>query len=250
MHRLLLLPLIAFLFCSCSSVGVYSLRPQGVAVRQAPSRIWVQPFVTPMSALRLGERSPAEMQTLRAEIVRSLARETASQLRTHAANSSVLSSSSQLQPGSWLIRGQINLVDQGNRAKRATIGLGVGRTEMRNTVIVEQVTTKGLVPLLRFNTTGSSGLEPGAAFAVATGGVGTAASAAATAGSLVMRSLPGVNTDIDRTSYEIAAVLSLYLQSNGLLDSSRVAILPNMKGQLPSTLNLSRAIPGPLRPQN
>jgi hypothetical protein len=84
---------------------------------------------------------------------------------------------------------------------------------------------------------------------VATGGVGTALSAASAAGSLVMSSLPGVSSDIDRTSYEIAAVLSVYLQTNGLLDRSRIPIQPNMRGRLPTTVNLNRAIPAPLRAQ-
>jgi len=62
-----------------------------------------------------------------------------------------------------------------------------------------------------------------------------------------MSSLPGVSSDIDRTSYEIAAVLSVTLQKNGLLGRSRKPIEPHMRGQLPTTVNLHRAIPAPLR---
>lgn len=235
---------------SCSSVGIYSVQKHGAHVRQAPSRILVEPFSAPLSAFRLGERTPAEKSVLRNEIVAVLASGTTSQLRVHAAAADVVWTSSQIRPGTWLIRGEIRRVDQGSRALRATIGLGAGRTEMRTRVTVYNVTPAGLVSLIRFNTTGSSGLEPGAALGIATGGVGTAVAAAGAAGSLLMSSLPGVSSDIDRTSYEIAAVLSAYLQRNGLLDSRRVAIQPNMKGRTPSTLNLNRAVPAPLRSQD
>jgi len=237
------------MFCSCSSVGIHSVRSHAVPLQEAPSRIWVERFSAPLSAFQLGERSAGEKRVLRDEIVTNLARGTAAQLRTHAADSSVLGTASPLSPGSWIIRGQIHRVDQGSRALRASVGLGIGRTEMRTSVAVFKVTGAGLVPLLRFQTTGSSGMEPGAALGIATGGVGTALSAASAGGTLLMGSLPGVSTDIDRTSYEIAAVLSVYLQDNGLLGRSRIPIQPNMKGQLPTTVNLSRAIPAPLRAQ-
>ncbi len=233
--------------CSCSSVGVYSVRSKSTPPRQAPTRIWVERFSAPMSAFQLGERSASEKRVLRDEIVANLARSTAGQLRTHAANSSVVGSSGFPAPGSWIVRGRILRVDQGSRALRAGIGLGAGRTEMRTSVSVLRVTETGVLPLLKFNTTGNSGMEPGVALGIATGGVGTAVSAASAAGTLVMSSLPGVSTDIDRTSYEIAAVLSVYLQANSLLGPSRVPIQPNMRGQLPTTINLNRAIPAPLR---
>jgi hypothetical protein len=232
---------------SCSSVSVYNVQKKDVRITQRPTQIFVAPFAAPLRAFQLGERTPAEKSVLRDEIVRNLAHSTAGQLRIHAARASVIRDFQQLTPGSWLVRGEILKVDQGSRALRAVIGLGAGRTAMRTRVTVYGVTSVGLVPLIRFNTTGASGMEPGVALGVATGGVGTAVSAASAAGSLLMSSLPGVSSDIDRTSYEIAAVVSVYLQNNGLLESSRTAITPNMRGQLPTTVNLNRAVPAPLR---
>jgi len=232
-------------FTSCSSVGVYSVQSNSARLREAPSRIWVERFTAPLSAFQLGERSASEKRVLRDQIVGNLAQSTAAHIRVHAANASVKGPTSKIALGAWLVRGQINRVDQGSRALRAGIGLGVGRTEMRTSVSVFRVTESGLVPLLRFNTTGNSGLEPGAALGIATGGA-SAAVAVANAG---LGSIPGVSTDVDRTSYEIAAVLSVFLQQNGLLGSSRTAIQPNMRGQLPTTVNLNRAIPAPLRTQ-
>ena len=240
----------ALALSSCSSVGIYAVQKHGARVWQAPSRILVEPFSAPLSAFSLGERTAAEKSILRDEIVAVLASGTASQLRVHAADADVVRTPGQIRPGAWLIRGEIRRVDQGSRALRATVGFGAGRTEMRTRVTVYNVTSAGLLPLIRFNTTGNSGMEPGAALGIATGGVGTAVAAAGAAGSVVLSSLPGVSSDIDRTSYEIAAVLSAYLQRNGLLDSRRVAIQPNMRGRAPSTLNLNRAVPAPLRSQN
>lgn len=237
------------LLSSCSSVGIYNLQKKRVAVH-APSRIVVEPFSAPLGNFQLGDRSDQERSRLRNEIVAALASRTAGQLRTHAADAAVRNASNPLRVGTWLVRGQILEVDQGSRALRATVGLGAGRTTMRTRVTVYEVTSAGLIPLIRFNTTGSSGLEPGAALGVAAGGVGTAMAAGNAAASVVLSGLPGVSTDVERTSYETAAVISAYLERLGLLDRSRISISPNMKGQLPSTVNLSRAIPEPLRSQN
>jgi hypothetical protein len=230
---------------SCSSVGVYDLQKHGVRVTQAPVRILVEPFSAPPSVFKLGERPERELRTLRGEIVSTLASRTAAELRTHAAAAAVVGAAHPVRPGTWLIRGQIRKVDQGSRALRTTVGLGAGRTKMRTRVTVYDVTSAGLVPLLRFNTTGSSGMEPGAVLGVATGGV----TLVGTGSSLLMGSLPGVSSDIERTAYEISAVLSVYLQRNGLLDPSRRAITPNMRGQMPTTVNVNRAVPAPLRGQ-
>ncbi len=238
------------LLCSCSSAGIHSVRNHSGPVRQAPSMILVEPFSGPLSVFQLGDRPLREREELRRQIIRDLARSTSTQLRRHAAASAVVSANEPLRPGTWLVRGEILRVDQGSRALRATVGFGSGRTEMRTRVRVFEVTPVGVVPLLSFQTKGTSGLEPGAALGVATGGVGTVASAGSAAFSLAVSSLPGVSSDIDRTSYEIAAVLSLHLQKHGLLDRSREPIEPRMKGQLPTTINFQRMIPAPLRGQD
>lgn len=238
----------AFAFSSCSSVGVYDLQQRaGASVQTRPSRILVEPFSAQASAFDLGRRSPEDHRVLRGRIVSTLADQTARQLRVYAADATVLQGSRQLVPGTWLVRGQIREVSQGSRALRATIGLGAGQTKMRTRVTVFQVGAHGLTPLISFNTTGSSGLEPGAVLGAAAGGSASVAAGVGLAAGLTLNSLPGVSTDIDRTSYEIAAVVSSYLQSRGLHDPSRRTISPNMKGRLPSTLNTARAVPAPLR---
>lgn len=234
------------LFAGCSSVGVYDLQKHGQPVSQAPAQILVQPFSAQLSAFHLGQRPPQELRALREEIVRDLAQSTAAQLRIHAADSAVVTDRNQIVVGTWLIRGEIRRVHQGSRALRATVGLGAGRTEMRTRVTVYRVDAEGLSPILTFNTTGSSGLEPGAAVGAATGGASLIGTSAAVLGG----SLAGVSTDVERTAYETAAVLSAYLRRNGLHDPSRRAVEPNMRGQAPSTVNTRRAMPAPLRGDN
>ncbi len=236
------------LLTSCSSVGVYSLQ-QNEGFIVAPTRILVEPFRAPISHFSLGSRSAEETGRLRDEIVANLAERTIEQLRLHAAAASVLDSAGQIRPGVWLVRGEILQVSQGSRALRAIIGFGFGRTTVRTRVTVFEVTSAGMIPLISFNTTGASGLEPGAALGVATGGVGSAFAIVNAGASVLMSSLPGVSSDVERTSYETSAVISAYLERNGLLASDRKAISPNMKGKLPKTMNLNRAIPAPLRPR-
>lgn len=248
--RWLLTLAITLPLCSCSSVGVYSVKKHASPGGRAPAAILVERFSAPASVFDLGDRPAGEQRALRAEIVNTLARSTAGQIRTHAAPSGVVGPSDPVRPGTWLVRGRMLRVDQGNLALRTAVGLGKGRTEMRTEVAVFRVSDSGLVPLFSFRTAGNSGMEPGAAFGIASGGVGTAMSAASAAGSLLLSSMPGVSSDIDRTSYEIAATVSQYLQRHGLLSSSRVPIVPNRKGELPSTINLDRAIPAPLRAPN
>lgn len=250
MIRSLLVLVGALVLTSCSSVGVHDLQKHKPRITQAPSRILVEPFSAPLSVFSLGGRSDADKRVLRDEIVAALAEGTAGELRVHAADAAVVQAGSPIPTGVWLIRGEIRRVDQGSRALRATVGLGAGRTEMRTRVTVYNVTAGGSVPILRFKTTGSSGLEPGVALGIATGGVGTALAVGSAAGTMLINSLPGVSSDIDRTSYEIAAVLSAYLQRNGLLDDSRTPVSPKMKGSMPSSVNLGRAVPAPLRGEN
>lgn len=230
----------AIALCSCSSAGIYNVRT-AQRPSSAPTKIVVEPFSSRRADFQLGERSVAEQDRLRREIVSSLARQTAQQIRTHAAHSSV--SSGHVVPGMWVVRGNIRKVDQGSRALRTGVGLGAGRTTMKTSVSVFQVTASGWVPLLSFKTSGASGLEPGVAPSIATGGI----SAVGTSVAAVGAALPGVNSDIDRTAYEISAMLSAYLQAHRLLAPNRTAIQPRMKGQLPTTIDPARAIPAPLR---
>ncbi|MDX2079993.1 MAG: DUF4410 domain-containing protein [Terrimicrobiaceae bacterium] len=238
------LALFVVVLSGCSSTGVYDLRKSAGPVSRAPRTIFVEPFSVRTKALNLGERSASEKAALGREISRNLADRTALEIRRYAAPSQVLPVGRVPAVGTWLVRGEILKVDQGSRALRTGVGLGMGRTEFRTRVSVSEVRPDGLRKLLTFRTTGTSGLEPGAALGVATG-----AGAVQVAGGALMGSLAGVSSDVDRTAYEIAAVLSSYLSRNRLLSPDRTPLTPNMAGELPTTINPRRILPAPVRDQ-
>lgn len=240
---LFLLGAMALSLAGCSSVGVYNLHQHGPAATAAPRSVFVQPYAIRSGALSLGDRPAAETARLGREIQKALADRTVRETRRHAAPAAVLAAGRAPAPGTWLVRGEIVQVDQGSRAMRAVVGLGAGRTHFRTNVSVFAVDGGGMRKILSFRTRGSSGMEPGAALGVATGG----ASLVGTAAGTLAGSLPGVSSDVDRTAYETAAVLSTYLANQGLLGKSRQRVTPNFAGQVPSSFNARRALPTPVR---
>lgn len=240
---LFLLGAMALSLTGCSSVGVYKLHQHSPAATAAPRSVLVQPFMIRPGALNLGDRPAAETARLAREIQKSLADRTVRETRRHAAPASVLEAGRVPAAGTWLVRGEIVQVDQGSRAMRAVVGLGAGRTYFRTNVSVFAVNGGGMRKILSFRTRGSSGMEPGAALGVVTGG----ASLVGTAAGTLAGSLPGVSSDVDRTAYETAAVLSTYLANHGLLGKSRQKVTPNFAGRVPSSFNVRRALPTPVR---
>lgn len=218
-------------------------RNHGVRPYQPPRGIFVAPFTAPNHAFQLGGRGPADFVQTRAKITTELQRRIAEQVSRYAAPAYALHSSAQLQPGSWVIAGLFTRVDQGSRAMRAGLGFGAGESVVKTSVTLYGVAGGQLVPLLAFDTTGGSGKMPGVALSAATG-AGPVSLAAGAVGGL----LPGLTDDLDRTAYEIAAVLSDYLAQHGLLDPARKAIQPKLRGKIPTRVNPERAIPAPLRP--
>lgn len=232
----------ALVLAGCSSTSVHNLQRSGAPVATAPRLIFVSPFTVRTEVLHLGERSRAEKAQLGRAISASLARKTASEVQRYAAPSAVLAAGRRPGAGTWHVRGEILKVDQGSRALRTAVGFGMGRTQFRTRVTVTEIRPDGPRTILTFHTTGSSGLEPGVAFGVVGG-----AAAAKTAGGALLGSMAGVGGDMDRTAHEIAAVLSAYLSRNDLLSPSRQALTPNMAGQLPTTFNVRRIAPAPVR---
>jgi len=237
----ILLPVIVL--AGCSSAGIFDLQKSGKKVTQAPTTIWIEPFSIRPGAMKLGNRTAAEKRALGEEISRNLASRTSKEVQRYAANAAVSHRGRSQAPGTWLVSGEIVRLDQGSRALRAGVGLGMGATDLQTRVRVTAIHANGRTKILTFQTRGRSGLEPGAALGVATGG----ASLVGTGAGLVGGSLPGISSDIDRTAFETAAVLSDLLARNGLLDPSRQALAPRMTGTTPTSFNARRAVPAPVR---
>jgi hypothetical protein len=231
----------------CASVSVDRMsQNSGVTPIAPPRGIFVAPFSAPPEVFALGGRSVAEFEQTRARIGAELQKRIVGQIARYAGPAYALYSSAQVQPGSWVVAGMFTKVDQGSRALRAGIGFGAGESNVTTTVGVYAVAGGQLVPLLAFDTRGGSGKMPGVVFSAATAitPVGAASLAAQAAGGL----MPGLTDDLDRTAYEVAAVLSDYLARHKLLDASRQAIQPKLRGKIPARVNPERAIPAPLRP--
>ncbi len=211
-----------------------------------PRGIFVAPFTAPPNVFALGGRSPDEFDQTRMHIGAELQKRIVGQVARYAGPAYALYSAGQVQPGAWVVAGMFTKVDQGSRALRAGIGFGAGESNVTTAVGVYAVAGGQLVPLLAFDTDGGSGKMPGVVFSAATAvtPMGAAGLAVGAAGGL----MPGLTDDLDRTAYEVAAVLSAYLAEHNLLDASRKAILPKLRGKIPARLNPDRAIPAPLRP--
>jgi hypothetical protein len=69
------------------------------------------------------------------------------------------------QPGSsgWLVQGQFQNVDPGNRAQRAVIGFGAGEATTEVAVEVDRLGPGTVTPVLQFGSNADSGHAPGAA---------------------------------------------------------------------------------------
>ncbi len=238
----------AFLACSgCASVSVDRVvRNENVRPVEPPRGIFVAPFSAPNDTFSLGGRGPADFVETRNRIVAELQKRIVAETGRYAGPAYALYSPDRIPPGAWVIAGKFVRVDQGSRAMRAGIGFGAGESSVQTSVTLYAFAGGQLVPLLAFDTKGGSGKMPGVAPGVALGFTGVGAASLATSTALGL--LPGVTDDLDRTAYEVAAVLSHYLAQHGLLDPARQAIQPKRPGKIPARVNPDRAIPAPLRP--
>ena len=118
-----------------------------------------------------------------------------------------------------VIEGQITSVNQGNRAERVVIGLGLGHSDVKTFTQVYDIQPSGRVLVEQFSTDARSGYKPGMAetegVSAAAGhwAVGLAVGAGLNIASETFSD--NVNADADRTAKEIAQQLNNYFQSKG-----------------------------------
>ena len=118
-----------------------------------------------------------------------------------------------------IIKGQFLSIDEGNRTERVVVGLGLGRTDVKTTTQVYDVSGGKKVLACSFEADAKSGRKPGAA---ETMGVGAAAghlatSAAVTAGTTALSETLAatVEADADRTAKVIAKKLKNFFTGQG-----------------------------------
>jgi uncharacterized protein DUF4410 len=130
----------------------------------------------------------------------------------------------------WLITGQFIRVNQGSRALRVLIGLGLGGTKLQMEMQVYDLSLNANVPLFTFHTTGGSGAEPGLITDAGPGPV-NAELIGQVAFDTVNGAQPGLKEDVKRTSKMIADYISEQLAANGFI-SGRKAQSPKLEGDI------------------
>jgi len=236
--------LLAGLLSSCASVSVDDIADadrQSIAF--APERIVISDFKADPAAFELGDRTGEEFTKVKNRILSRLARKTVEEVSYYAAPAVRRRLAGYARDGDWLITGRIIEATQGSRAARATVGFGLGRTWLETEVSVYRISNGEPIPMFDFETTGTSGNIPGSGIGLVMGGGALPMIAAGT----LARSFAGLTGDVDRTAYEIAAVLSDVLATRDLLDPKRTAVEPKIRGQFPRSFNSARVVPGAIR---
>jgi hypothetical protein len=118
-----------------------------------------------------------------------------------------------------MIKGTFVSIDEGNRTERLVIGLGAGRSDVRATVSVLEVTPQGPRVIEQFEIDAKSGMKPGIAETL---GIGTAAghiasSAVVSVGGGAASEAFGANVEADaqRAAKGIANQLKPFFASKG-----------------------------------
>jgi hypothetical protein len=119
-----------------------------------------------------------------------------------------------------VVKGQFVTIDEGDRAKRLTIGFGAGTSHLVARVQVYQMTNTGLRRAVEIEAKAHGSKAPGMAIPVAGGAaMGTAATSAAISGgmNLVKEKRGGMDADAGHMAEEIAERAKAYYERRGWL---------------------------------
>jgi Domain of unknown function (DUF4410) len=201
----------------CASVSVTNMQERPVAAPLLlPELIYVEKFQAADEILRV-DRTGTELVEFKKELQSRLATETVERLTKHLALAHVLDTGSRPSKG-WLVRGRFVRVNQGSRALRLLIGVGLGGTKMETEVEVIDLASSSQ-PFLTFRTTGGSNAEPGAITGAAS--TGPIDAAVGTVLGVALVASHGVSEDAKKTAYEITASLSEYAGKRGWLSDRK-----------------------------
>jgi hypothetical protein len=106
----------------------------------------------------------------------------------------------------WLVQGQFQSVDPGNRAQRAVIGFGAGEATTEVSVEVDRLGPGTITPVLQFGSNADSGHAPGAAV--------TMNPYAAAAKFMLGRN--ATNRDVEKMGQAIADQIAKYARERGV----------------------------------
>lgn len=107
-------------------------------------------------------RSSKDPQTHAKEIVAEMAENLTADLKKAGVDARRTPPGAALPPTGWQVRGVFLSVDEGNRLRRAIVGLGAGQTDLQVAVSLDDLSTPTLPPLYESTEQGSSKDKPGA----------------------------------------------------------------------------------------
>lgn len=102
-------------------------------------------------------------QALARELVDIMANAIVKKLNHDGLQAVRLASMTRLPTNGWLVRGVFTEVQQGNRMRRAVIGLGLGKTDVQVATTLDNLADGPPQPFYQIDTYASSGKKPGAA---------------------------------------------------------------------------------------
>jgi hypothetical protein len=205
---------VVLLLGGCASVSVDRVETVSSAVR--PDCIYVQEFVAPRGVFRV-DRKGVSLEEFRTTMSRQLAKETALRVGKRLVPSQAIPRSAALPVArAWLVTGRFVRVNQGSRALRTAIGLGLGGTKIETEVSVYDLSTSPPREILRFVTTGGSNAMPGVAPGAVLPNVWLLSL------DTLVKMGPGLSVDMIRTSREIVAVLSEEMARDGFLPPKKI----------------------------
>lgn len=214
-HHLLMMGIVIIGLSGCASVSVTSMQePPPAAKLVLPETVYVEKFAATDEVLRV-DREGMELTEFKQKLQSQLAMEIIERVTKNIAPAKLWESTSPRPSTGWLVRGRFVRVNQGSRALRILIGLGLGGTKMETDVAVFDLAQSNTKPFITFCTTGGSNAEPGAITGAASTGPIDAAVGTALGVALVLSH--GVTEDAKKTAHEITAVLSEYAGVRGWL---------------------------------
>jgi len=188
----------------CASVGVRNPSEAAVSPKM-PNQILVADFDTGSGTFRVN-RSGEELVTFQQKTASALANYLVADLSKSVMPATRDNNPKRTRINAWLITGEFVRVNQGSRALRGLVGLGVGGTKLETTVRVYDLSHLSKQPALQFETSGGSNAEPGA---ILGGTFGALPNAVRNAGAR------GVTDDTARTARQITAMVADYYVKNG-----------------------------------
>lgn len=218
----------------CASISVSHMNSESDAAIQLPERIYVEKFQASPCSFQVNRKGNNLYKLIENERTQ-LTHDLIVRLNKHIAPAVILAPDEAPPPGNfWLLTGSFTKVQEGSRLLRAGIGFGFGKTKMEiKTQLIDLSRDCNNPVLLRVETTGGSGMSPGALAAFTPIGPFVLSTALINAGGSVGGALgSGVSIDSRRSAREIVAAISAYCVQHGLI-SKKHGLHPKRLGKIP-----------------